>query len=131
MISISKFYFLVTTILLLSGCSTIISELPILLMNTEDPNKKPNLAKSPIGLHVEKICSPTGVTNADITVKNNSGSFIPKLNIEVLVFNGTTQVGKTNEIYESLKAGKSKHTQRLMNINYPCKDLIFTYKIHK
>jgi len=90
-------------VLFLSGCASI------------DPAKEPNLAKAPIGLHVQTVGSAAGMTYCDITVRNNSGQFINSLYIEVLVYEGENRVGMTNHIFNSVSEGETMVTRNPIN----------------
>ena len=82
---------------------------------TEDPTKELNLAKTPIGLHVQKVGTAGGMTYCDITVRNNSGKFIEILYVEVRVYDGELRVGMTNEIFKSVNVGETMVTRQPIN----------------
>ena len=96
----------------------------------EDPIKEANLAKTAIGLHVQKIRTQMGMTYSDITVRNNSGEFIEKLYVEVLVYDGETRVGMTNHIFSSVNVGETMVTRNPINSSgRPWDSWRHTYKI--
>lgn len=86
--------------LLLAGCAGV-------QQRAEDPLKEPNLSKTPIGLHVEKVGYSAGMTYVDITVRNNSGKFINMLYIEVYPYNNDSRVGMKNNIFNSVNVGET------------------------
>lgn len=81
----------------------------------EDPSKEPNLSRTPIGLHVEKVGYGGGMTYVDITVRNNSGKFIRMLYIEVYPYNNETRVGMTNNIFNSVNVGETMVVRKLID----------------
>ena len=96
----------------------------------EDPTKEANLAKTPIGLHVQKIGTQMGMTHSDITVRNNSGQFINMLYVEVLVYDGENRVGMTNHIFSSVNVGETMVTRNPINSSgRPWDSWRHTYKI--
>ncbi len=96
-------------ILSLCGCASL--QVP----TKPDPNEEINLSKSPIGLYVKKVYRQGGMTYSDITVRNNSGSFIGSLYIEVIVYNGNKRVGMTNHIFGSVNEGEEMVTRNPIN----------------
>jgi hypothetical protein len=113
-ISVAPFFLLV-------GCAGI----------QQDPSREPNLARSPIGVHVQKVGTGAGMAYADITVRNNSGKFINTLYIEVLVYDNENRVGMTNHIFNSVNVGETMVTQNPINSGgRPWSSWRYTYRIH-
>lgn len=111
-----------STALFLAGCAGIPPAI--------DPTKEPNLARSPIGLHVQKVGTGAGMTYSDITVRNNSGKFINMLYIEVLAYDGENRVGMTNHIFNSVNVGETMVTRNPINSSgRPWNGWKYTYKI--
>ena len=118
-----NYHIFIVTILLLTGCAGQQSQL-------EDPNKKSNLAKQPIGLHVQKVREYGGMTYSDITVRNNSGRFLEMLYIEVLVYDSGKRVGMTNNIFNSVNPGETMVKQKpVITDGRPWDSWKFTYKV--
>jgi len=110
-------------VLMLSGCVTTTNP-------KDDPNYQRNVAKSPIGLYVQKIKKYGGMTYCDITVKNNSGKFIRSLYVEVIVYDGDKRVGMTNHIFGSVNDGEVMVTQNPINTSgRPWSTFKYTYQI--
>ena len=129
--SISRYYLLVAAILILSGCAH--GSWAGLFVSTKDPNKKPNLAKEPIGIHVEVFANESGtLAYTDVTVKNNSGSLVSELHVEVLWFQDTKQVADVYIVFESLSPDAKEHIQRRTRVDgYLWNHWTFTYKVQK
>ncbi len=68
----------------------------------------------------------------DVTVKNNSGSLVSELHVEVLWFQDTKQVADVNIIFESLAPGDEEYIQRRTRVDgYLWNHWTFTYKVQK
>ena len=120
-----KFYIALSIILVLTGCAEI-------QQRTQDPSKELNLARSPIGLHVQKIGNGSGMTYTDITVRNNSGEFIKHLYIEVLAYDNENRVGMTNHNFNSINVGEMMIIRNPINSSgRPWNSWKYTYKIIK
>ena len=68
----------------------------------------------------------------EVTVRNNSGSSISRLYVEVLLFRETRQVGRANVVFESLEPGdKDRMEQHTKVEKYVWDNYTYTYKIEK
>lgn len=108
------------------------SDSPIAAPERKDPNqfKQSNLAKPPLGLHVDNITRSGSLTYADITVKNNSDKFLANAYIEVLIYDGETRVGMTNHHFNSVSIGEIMVSNQLINTGgRPWNAWKYTYKI--
>lgn len=131
MFSILRYHLLVVVILVLSGCfhgNPVVS-----LVSTKDPNKKPNLAKTPIGIYVQVFPNDIGtLAYADVTVKNNSGSLVSELHVEVLWFQDSEQAADVDIVFKSLAPGDKEYIQRGTRVDgYLWNHWNFTYKVIK
>ena len=132
-LSLSRKHILAAIILSLCGCTAEYLISPGLIVSTKDPNKKPNLARQPIGIHVQVFSSSSGVlAYADVTVKNNSGSPISELQVEVLWFQDSTQDAKADIVFESLEPGDKEFVQKRTRVDgYLWNDWTYTYTVLK
>ena len=84
--------------LTLSGCAT----------GTDPQTINENLSKTPIGVHVEKAprMPSARFVYLDITLRNNYGQYIGKVNVEVLLYRGDVRIGAANHTFTSINPGE-------------------------
>ena len=124
--------FLVATILCLSGCIPLGPDHAIwLIPEGENPAKKMDLAKTPLGIHVTTFSNESGtLAYTDITVRNNSGSQLSKVTVEVLWFQDAVQVADLTVVFDAVEEGDEEYVQKRTRVDgYLWNDWTYSYKI--
>ena len=107
--NLKVFHIFLCAVLLFTGCVGMQPQ-------PEDPSKEPNLAKYPIGVHVQKIgVDNYGQTHVDITVRNNSGKFINQLFVKVYPYDNEIRVGDTINNFSSINIGETMIARQQIN----------------
>ena len=102
-------------------------------MLVPNPAKKEDLAKVPLGIHVAVFPNESGtLAVVDVTVKNNGGSAVSEVAVEVLIFQDSMQVADVNVEFSSLEPGDKELVQKFTRVDgYLWNDWTYSYTVVK